>query len=331
MNTLLKTAFTKKLFPDRFYDSYFLTEYGRLESLRAARYSLNFSVVLIRIESTGAGTENAYSEFMKKFASMLIESVRNCDVVGLDDEGRIVAILPATDYFGSLATVRKLNRATGPLVRKAGPLKVTFSSATYPMDGHGYGELIGAAENQARDKAASLREALSIDEKLFWEIVADLFNKNPKTPVSSTFDVGEGHPMPVSLIDRLNEQLVREVTRTPRKKGILYVAPRTESTHNMVTRLLATMGTTATKVFVIGSSEDEGLRAVKNATAVSLDDPRLSETFFTIYLGSDTGYALISRENWGGTFSCFHTSDAYLIEGLITKFQNEYSLQEQLG
>jgi len=64
---------------------------------------------------------------------------------------------------------------------------------------------------------------------------------------------------------------------------------------------------------------------------LALDDPRLKETFFTFLMTEETSYALICKENWGSTFSCFHSSDPVLVEGLITKFQNEYSLKEQLG
>jgi hypothetical protein len=147
---------------------------------------------------------------------------------------------------------------------------------------------------------------------------------------NATFDAGAGHRLPGFFIDQVNEMIVREIQRNPRRKGILYFSARKISPELPIVRALGETGITATKVFLAGKHEGN-LVGFKNATPVYLDDPRLADTFFTFYLSEDSGYALILRENWGETYSCFHTSDPYLVEGLIYKFQTEYSLQEQLG
>ncbi len=41
---------SKKIFPGRFYNAFFVTEYGKLETLRAERYNKNFSIILTHIE-----------------------------------------------------------------------------------------------------------------------------------------------------------------------------------------------------------------------------------------------------------------------------------------
>lgn len=333
MNTQLNPALAKKLLPNKFYDTFFLNEYGRLESLRAARYSTNFSTVLIKVESSqgGKGGKTAQkADFTQKLASIVVECLRGCDVAGFTDDGNVSAILPDTDYFGSLITLKKIKKAADALIKKNDAVTVTFSRATYPRDGKNYGELLSSANSLVDSMQESLRDTLSLDNMLFWEIVAKLFSSNTKELQSACFDSGSDHTLPVSIVDRINEQLVREVGRSPHRRGILYITTRKDAPVEHLSMLLATAGKTNTKMFVVGTDRDR-LKTIRNASIICFDDPRLSENFFTFYLGEDSGYAIVGRENWGETFSCFHTADEYLVEGLITKFQNEYQLQEQLG
>jgi len=335
-----------ELFEGKVHESFFLNEYGRIESLRAARYDTGFSVVLVNIGSTagargGRGGRDgkgrgkrpggqARDELAAKLSPVVVESLRSCDVVGLTEEGSIAAILPETDYFGALATIKKLRRAAARLPAAHRDAEVSFSHATYLKDGHAFEELLGAAENRAADIQGSLRTTLALDSRLFWEILAALFASDSGGPKNCSFDTGGAVKLPPAFLDRVSEQVVREITRAPHKKGILYLCPRPGAPTGPMARLLESAARTKTKVFVVGSGR-EGLDWVKEASTVPLDDPRLDDLFFAFHLGSDSAYAFMGRELWGETYSCFHSADDYLVEGLITKLQEEYQLQEQLG
>ncbi|HEY4707841.1 MAG TPA: diguanylate cyclase [Thermodesulfobacteriota bacterium] len=333
MDTEARSAITRKLAPSRFYDSYFLTEYGRIEASRANRYNTSFSIVLIDIDGYGGSSlfEHAQGiEFLKKLATAVIDTTRTCDVAGLSDTHRMMVILPETDHFGALATIKKLSRSLGALKKPDAPVGAVFAHATFPRDGKDFGEVVGAALKRSFERKESLWEKEGLKHRLFWEIIGNLTSKGYTGPDAASFDAGAGQELSEFFLDQINELMVREIARSPEKRGIMYYGAKSISASLPVVKTLGSAGAVSTKVFLVGEGEGS-VWEVKNALPLLLDDPRLRETFFTFFLNEDTAYALVCKENWGATFSCFHTSDNGLVEGLISKFQQEYSLQEQLG
>ncbi len=333
MDTETKSTLTKKVFPSRFYDAFFINEYGKIESLRASRHNNTFSIILINIERPGdrdPSEEGKSLDFFKRLVTAVLDSLRDSDIVGIYDDKNITAILPETDYFGSLNTIRKISGSIANLQKDYPGSPIISSQATFPQDGKGYGELLSAAMKRASLKKESLWEKEALGTRLFWEIISELTGKSFSGFNDSSFDAGDGYGVPGVFIDQINDFILREMTRTPLKKGILYLAAKKISQGFPIMRNLNSAGKLSTKAFLVGEKEDN-LWNIKNATPIVIDDPRLRETFFTFYLSEDAGYALIYRENWGSAFSCFHSADPYLVEGLISKFQREYSLQEQLG
>lgn len=316
--------------PGRFYDAYFINEYGKIEALRSMRYNACFSVVLITIDGPGGGgeSEGALSETLKALANMVTESVRNCDVAGMAGDRELAVILPETDYFGSLIAVRKLTRAAGQIARK-GRLSAVITQATFPRDGKSFEELLGAAASRARERKESVWERDGLKDRLFWEIIGELSGRPYSGFDNSSFEAGSGQDLTEFFIDGINELVLSEAMRAPQKRGVLYYASKSISSLPVL-KALSSAGSLATRVFLVGEP-DGGLAEVKGATPIPLDDPRLKEFLFTFFLNEDSGYALLCKESWGATFSCFHTADPVLVEGLITKFQGEYSLQENFG
>ncbi len=305
----------------KLYGASFIKEYGRLESRRAARFGTVFSVIVMSIEGTG--------DIPKEVAARVLESVRSSDVAGVLAKGRMAILLPETDYFGSISATRKLARSLAPLTGGGGKPPL-LSQATFGKDAKGFDDLIAAALDKIQEQERSLRAALDLENKLFWEIIGDIFTMNCDGIRTATFDAGTGHELPAFFIDQVNEMIIKEIQRNPHRKGILYFSTRKISGELPIIRAIGEAGVTATRIFLAGKYESD-LPGFKNATPVYLDDPRLKETFFTFFLSEDSAYALVLRESWGEAYSCFHTSDPYLVEGLIYKFQTEYSLQEQLG
>lgn len=315
------------------HDEAFVSEYGRIETIRASRYNTSFSVVLADI--SGAGTDvpapaGASDHSFDLTASAVLETVRGCDVVGMTGDGRIAVILPETDYFGSLVTIRKLARAVGQAASAQDQPSVIFSQATFPQDGRVYADLLACARSRAYEKRDSAWERLGLRNRIFWEVVGELASGAFKDRDNASFDAGTGQVLSEFFMDQINELILKEIARNQQKRGIMYLASRKVSSLMPAARFLSAAAAFTTKVFLVGEA-DESAWDIKNATPIVIDDPRFRETFFTFYLGEGSGYALICRENWGGIYSCFHTSDTTLVEGLITKFQTEYSLQEQLG
>ncbi|MBI5048396.1 MAG: response regulator [Deltaproteobacteria bacterium] len=326
---------SKKIFPSRFYNAFFVTEYGKLEALRTERYNKNFSVILTHIEGFNnlkkkLGKDEILA-FLKELIKTMMETLRNCDVMGMVEDKKIVAILPETDYFGSCIAVRKIKKAIENVTTKGEPYaSIIFSNVSYPRDGNGYGELLAAADKRIQEQREGLWLKLGFENKPFWEIISILLSgKGFEEKDITSFDIGKGLALPSFFLDRLQEMIFQEILRDPNKKGILYLGAMKISPNLPILKAVDTIGVAATKIFIVGEGEEKRWN-LPNATPIYLSDSRLLETFFIFFLGEDFSYAVVCKERWGDQYSCFHTSVPYLTEGLINKFQKEYSLQEQL-
>ena len=304
-----------------------MEEYGRIESCRAERFGTSFSVALVHFDRGEGGQPGELASFLKGVLPPILSVTRDCDVAGMIDEERLLMVLPHTDYFDSLNVVRKLRKAAAAA---AGGLcrRIHISHATFPRDARGFGELVGAAEKRLAQRSRSLWERMGLEGKLFWEILAQLKGVTNEGLDYACFDTGEGLEFPTSLLQRLTEMVIQEVIRSPDKRGILYLGLGDTTPDQPILKLLRSVGETATRIFVV-SKEEEMDWEITGAVPIHIGDLRLSDTFFTLFFSEETAYAVIASESWGGQYSCFHTSDPCLVEGLITKLQRDYNLQEQ--
>ncbi|HBO85140.1 MAG: hypothetical protein A2073_02860 [Deltaproteobacteria bacterium GWC2_42_11] len=321
----------KKTAAARIYSGSFVEEYGTIEILRSERYHRYFSVILSKLEWADADIhDKKKKEVLKNVIDIISGSSRNCDVVGMGVDDRFITVLPETDYLGSLITIRKMRRAVDVMAKEYPQVSVNFAQSTYPSDGKSYTDLLGAAEKRISGQKSGLWAKFGIKDKLFWQAVSILLqNKYDDGNVASTFDVGADMEFPPVFISLLQETVLREIIRHPSKKGILYMGLGNISPDSIMLKTISNMPKTMTKVFIVGGGESDKLNIV-NATHIYVSDDRLLDTFFILFIREDTAYVVVCRERWGGTFSCFHSVDPYLAEGLIEKFQRDYYLQEQL-
>jgi len=325
---------SKKAFPTRFYNDYFVNEFGRLEALISARYGRFFSVLLIYLDDfteldKQLGRQRMV-DLLKRVIKAVIEVVRNCDVVGMVQNRGLIVILPETDYIGSLITVRKLRKAIDALnLHDEASLSVAFSQASFPRDADNYGELVTIAEKRLNDYRGGVYGKIDLEAKLFWENVTTLLNEDFESSQVERFDIGENLELPDSFRGVVAGLVMEEVGRTPQKKGILYLSPGKFSQDMTAKRAVETLGETNTKVFILGGKGMEEL-ASTHVIPINLTDSRFQDTFFLFLLRDDIAYAFIAREAWGGIASCVHMTEPFIITCLIEKLQRDYSLQEQL-
>ncbi len=327
------TADSSKIGDERLYDSYFISEYGRLETLRSERYGNPFSIIVIHIESFYHGKKNPSRKGLLEFLKILVRTInkviRGCDITGILEDKRVILILPHTAYFDSLIAIRKLGRALEFCTKKEPYATIIYSQATYPKDANGYGELVAVATRRIQERMDSLLERLDYRGKLFWEMAAALTGNELEEEDSSTFYIGADHDLPNSFIDTLNTTILQEVARNQRSRGILYIGVKTYREDLPLIDSLHSINKTNTKIYIVGQGADKK-KKVGPATALLLSDKRLLNTYFTLFLNENTAYGIFCNESWGNAHSCFHTSDPYIIEALIEKFQQDYSLQERL-
>ncbi|MBE9528924.1 MAG: hypothetical protein IME99_06770 [Proteobacteria bacterium] len=319
----------------KLYGTSFIEEYGRIESSRSARFSTSYSLLTIELEGVDLGAQSSASadddaaSKAKRFISSTLGALRDCDIVALTKKNRLVVLLPQTDCFGAFVLVRKLRKGAESFSKKYPDVTAHYTHSTFGVDGRDYLELYKRTEERAEEQKRSLWNSLGLEKRLFWETIGALFAEPHTGNYNANFDAGQEYELSEFFMDRVNELIIKEVKRSPRRRGILYFSTGKITANMPILKAIADLGMTKTKIFLSGEQEGEEV-SIGNTLPIYLDDPRLKETFFTLFLNEDFGYALLARETWGASYTCFHTSDPFLVEGLINKFQHEYSLQEQL-
>ncbi len=306
------------------YSLAFLSEYGRLETQRARFFDSRFSVLLVRGRALEGSRERGVGA--SALANAVRASLRPCDVAGVAGEGQIAVIMPEADFFGAYAASKRLSRALESF-KDTAPANISITQAAFPADGEDFDSVLSSAVRRADARGNSLWERLGLKDKLFWEITDALFSSVYDGAMDASMDIGPGNELSEFFIDEVNDCILREIKRAPRKNAVLYMTLKKVRADHPVVKALNSSAPLAARI-VLAGERDPDVGYIKNAASVYIDDERLRDTAFTFFFSEESAYALLCRANWGGAFSCFHTSDACLVDGLIGKFQREYALQE---
>ena len=101
----------------RFYNASFINEYGKLEILRTERYGSNFSVISLEVDDS---LEKTYKDeellfVLREMVKIIMSTLRECDLLGMVNHNRFTILLPETDIFGSIITIRRDQKSVAKL------------------------------------------------------------------------------------------------------------------------------------------------------------------------------------------------------------------------
>lgn len=301
---------------------------GKTETSRASRYSLPYAVVMVKLSPVEGGSLSNMPNLEKKVIDRIFSVIRTCDTVGRTVGNTFVILLPQTDYFGSLIITRKLLDAFEPLVEESIDFaRIEVMQAAYPHHGNNFETLLQVAEDRIRQKRESLWTKLNMDKKIFWEMLETAAAMEAKDISHSNFETSSEGDLKEDFLYTINEAILNEIIKTPKKRGILYISMPKVSPEEPLVKKLQTIFENETKIYVVGEQDRVDFDN-NNIIVRHMMDQRLLETSFTLFMNKDVAYGVFSKESWGGILTCFHTSDKFLVEGMITRLQRDYALEE---
>jgi diguanylate cyclase (GGDEF)-like protein len=135
------------------YNYRFLKMALRREVKRAARFSQNFSVMMVDVDNLKRYNDrNGHlrgSEVLRTIAQILVREARSIDLVAKYGGDEFVVILPQTSRKGACVLAERIKQTVEasafPLVAP-GVITVSIGVATYPENGVSAGELLEAAD-----------------------------------------------------------------------------------------------------------------------------------------------------------------------------------------
>lgn len=315
------------------YNLAYFVDYAAKEAYKARRYGRVFSLLHVSLDgyeelAAGRGAERALLIGRAVIAS-LNGIVRDSDVVAKASDRELYVLLPETDYLGALlfgrrarAIIRSEQYLEGTGVR------LTLGAATFPRDGGDFDELLAVGKRRSEQARASLARKLDLGPLDFWQTVELLLGgrESPKLPVDDRAGPTRRGYLPPGLFGQLQQEMALEIARNPRARGVLYLGCGEIRSDLPAVRALDEMPPEcALRAYLLGKRGD--LEAHPWATPVFLEEEEIDRHEFLLLFTENASYALVQRRGGRGAPWGFHTSDAAVVDELVTKLQERYALQ----
>lgn len=320
------------------YNLSYFVDYAGKEFYKARRYGRVFSLITVGLDHFedyrsrhGAEAAKAVS---RAITAALGRVVRDSDVVAKASENEFYLLLPETDHIGALMFGRRAQAAIDaePALREAsgpGGPQAVLGAATFPRDGQDFDELLHACRNRMEESRRSLARTLGLGALDFWSAV-DLIlgdKQSPPLPPDGVAGPSRRGWLPPGLFPQLQVELALELARDPRARGLLYIgAGELRADLPVLAPLESLPADTGIRVHLLGRRAD--LESHPLATPVFLEgDERILKHQFVLLFSENASYALVQRRATRGPPWGFHSSDAALVEELVSKLQERYDLQ----
>jgi two-component system, cell cycle response regulator len=319
------------------YNLAYFTDVATKEVDKARRYGRGFSLLSFALEGlphlrARAGAEQARAA-VRATTRALGRVLRESDVLAKVAEQEFLLLLPETDAFGAQVFLRRALAAAreAPELRAVdggGPLQLTGGAASFPRDGEDLDFLTAACRARLEQRRASLHRRLVLDAVGFWEAVELLLGSpdGPRLPAEEGADPSRRGRVPEALFDEVQAEIGRTLLREPSQRSLVYLGGAEAGDGLPLVRTLERAnGDFAPRVYLLARRAEVTPRPGLTPLVLGGDE-RLLRHQFVLWLHGAAAYALLQRRGRGATWA-FHSSDAALVDGLVSKLQTAYDLQ----
>src|SRR6185369_4398092 len=141
-----------------------------------------------------------------------------------------------------------------------------------------------------------------------------------------TATAGRGGRVPETLFDEVQAEIGRTLLRDPSLRSLVYLGGAEAGDGLPLVRTLERVdGEFAPRVYLLARRAEVTPRPGLTPLVLGGDE-RLLRHQFVLWLHGAAAYALLQRRGRGATWA-FHSSDAALVDGLVSKLQTAYDLQ----
>ncbi|MGI5863983.1 MAG: response regulator [Myxococcales bacterium] len=319
------------------YNLAYFVDYAGKEFYKARRYGRSFSVLTVSLDRLASLREQrgaqAADELARAVIGALGAAVRDSDVVAKAAEDEYYVLLPETDYLGALVVARRARGVfdSGEQVSRlaSGEVSMAVGAATFPRDGQDLDQLLHLCRRRRDEDRMSLARKLDLGRLDFWSAVDLLLGNRDSPPLPADDRAGPTRRgfLPPSLFSQLQVELVLDIIRDPKARGLLYIgAGEVRSDLPAVGVLERVPADSAMRVYLLGRRADLEHHSMAAPVFLEGDERILKHEFLLLYT-EKAAYALVQRKAARGAPWGFHTSDAAVVSELVSKLQERYDLQ----
>ncbi|MBL0276651.1 MAG: response regulator [Anaeromyxobacter sp.] len=321
------------------YNLAYFVDYAGKEFYKSRRYGRAFSLVVVAVDNVEqlrkAGGREPYRRAMRDLVAAVSRVVRDADILAKVSEGEYYVLLPETDAFGALMFLRRAaeevrGEASIRALEERAPVLLSMGAATFPKDGEDFDELLHWARARVEAQRASLVRRLHLGDlgkAAFWELCDLLLGDGVRLPDGAP---SSRQPADPARFEAAQREAAREIARDPRARGLLYLGTSGGRSREVVLAALppgdvaGRAGDATVRVTLLGPRGGAAPVDHPLVTEVFLDgDQRLAGHQVLLFLTEHSAYAHLTGP--GGR--SFQTSDAPLVDLLVSRLQALYDLQ----
>ncbi|HYB13196.1 MAG TPA: response regulator, partial [Myxococcota bacterium] len=273
----------------RAYTQAFFDDVARNEIQKANRFGRSFAVLKLVVDAGGpldrGASESELARRLEAVVNQIGRSLRSTDLLAVEGEGRFCVLLPETDALGAAVLKRRIRDSLengdvlAPLAAGS-RVRALTAAASFPADGTQLEALSSVLDARIDEERRSLVHTLELESQSFPDSVKALLDRKV--------------PVPPELPEQVMRFLLDEVSRRPRERGLLFLAPGSALSSSLRDGFERLRGLQPrTEVVLVADGMGESLSGAP-LTCVS---PRRAGTraSFVVYYGEGPAYAMVSE------------------------------------
>jgi len=271
---------------------------------------------------------------IKDISETLQGILRDYDVVAHVGSFRFIMGLPETDSLGCRITIERIRRGfarlsyLGERFEKYG-MKPHFGFSCFPEDGDTADDLLSRALQNTIGSRTDSFHSIQWSGKKFWDMV-ELFTTAKDIQGFSVLKYTEQMMFHSGFTYLLQEAIINDIIQNPERRGLFYIG----TDNVLITEALLAKNTllpkTATRIAVFGDLTGANILNDLNINTISIPPERSKSFQFILLLTDRVAYALMGVHHRIDDWKGFHSSHDKLVEKLVFKLREEYSLQDQI-
>jgi len=320
------------------YNELFLLDFLSRQIVLSQRFKRRLGLVTLEFE----GME----KFQKKQTYRLVQAmlrdtsetlqgiVRDYDIVSHVGNFRFFFGLPDSDSLGCRITIERIRKGfeqlefLGKRFARYG-LKPHFGFACYPEDGPTVDALLMRALERGKESRQDPFNRINWNDKGFWDMV-EVFTGERRNPALVKIKDTDVTELTTGFNYLLQETVANDICLHPERRGLLFIGTDNMYITEALLQKNTAIGKAATRTSVFGDmSGVQSLRDL-NISTIAVSPDHASSFQFILYLTDLNAYGLLTVHHKGDLWKGVHTSHDKLVEKLIFKLREEYSLQDQI-
>lgn len=320
------------------YNEPFLLDFLTRQLTISQRYGRRLGLVSLDFDGVEAFQRNqsyrVVQIMLRDISETLRGIVRDYDVVSHVGNFRFLMALPDGDSLGCRFAIERIRKAFEKLdflgerfERYA--LAPHFGFACFPEDGSNVDSLLMTALERTEENRRDPFNLIPWKNRLFWDLVEDLTGPGGKQELAHIRDTRftEFH---TGFTYLLQETITNDIVLHPGRRGLLFIGTDNIYITEALLQRNVTIAKAATRISVFGDMSGVQTLRDLNINTIPISPERASAFQFILYLSDLNAYGLIAVQKKEDIWQSVHSSHDKLVERLIFKLREEYSLQDQI-